>query len=119
MSDEKKYTERERIAFMREAFTEGRLIPYLPTRERAWAEAVERYPLPKVSRPRVVADPHMRDNAVSWRVVDDVIQYRYNRDPVIDSWIVGPPDFLPTRERVVMWADLLANPVEIVEDSDA
>ena len=129
MSEQKMISEREAVMRERAAFVAGAerfacegckgLAP-----DYAGKEAAERYPLPTVTRPRVVTDPHLRDDSVSWRVFDGVIQYRENRDAMLDSiidssWVVGPPQFIPTAERVAMWADLLANPTEEVEASDA
>jgi hypothetical protein len=105
-----RYTERDMVMAQREAFMRGwhhglTQEPADPT-ELAWyrSEAVKRYPLPKVVRPRVVTD----SEGTQWKVVD--------------GGIVGfrPPSCtvqrIPDKELVTIWADLFANPTETVED---
>lgn len=81
-------------------------------------EAERRYPLPKVTRRRRVLDPHglaVFSDPVFWTVLDgqrkgvfavhgDGCSARYQGMPAV------------TPERNALWADLLANPTEEVED---
>lgn len=91
----------------------------------AMETARERYPLPKVERPRVVRDPHIEGigDRYEWIVLKGENTPRFRLVGTHGRWYL--PDgheggaFTPTRERVAMWADLLANPVELVEDADA
>jgi hypothetical protein len=125
MSDEKKYTEREVIQRERRAFCEG--VSAGPVMGEPWlgtgAEAVKRYPLPKVTRPRVVADPHSwlveRDEAfgkvaVYWTVASAAAAVNpCDHDGVL---LQAPtPMARPTAARIALWADLLARPTEEVE----
>lgn len=92
-------------------------------------EATRRYPLPKVTRPRVVKDPMGATNehgqpvlwkAIEWGVPGD------SRYAVVCSWNDGAwfdgyaphrgHSLVATKERVALWADLLAKPTEEVED---
>lgn len=72
--------------------------------------AESRYPLPKTTRPRVVPDPHTP--SAWWFIADGDITLRTGA--VTLPWNVWAPDggYRPTPERVALWADLLANPVE-------
>lgn len=87
--------------------------------------AVHRYPLPKVTRPRVVRDP--LSPCVDWRVIpicgEPTLMWRTNDEEGRSIWKVYPLDnggvhHMPTTERVKLWAALLANPTETV-DADA
>jgi hypothetical protein len=118
MSDEMRYTERDRVGAWRAGFIRGMgealravvdlhpgagaLLDALP-----WAEmAAREYPYPKVTRPRVVAE----DYDLSWRYVDG--GFELNTGDGI--WRPGPY-ITVTPHRVRLWADLLANPTEEVE----
>lgn len=76
------------------------------------AEAVKRYPLPKVQRPRVVRAPSTAN--FEFRFMDGNIQERdinggeWRR---ADGWPITP-------NLVAVWADLLANPTEVVDGGD-
>ncbi len=74
--------------------------------------AARLYPMPHVSRPRVVTDASKRE----WRVVDGKLEYR-GEDHRPWSNAEGCSFFI-TSERVRILADLLANPTELV-DADA
>jgi hypothetical protein len=66
------------------------------------------YPLPLVTRPRVVADPVLGVQ-FRWCVRAGMLaRYDADRTPYVE----------PTPERVALWADLLANPTEQVEDGE-
>jgi hypothetical protein len=62
MSTQKLYTEREMVMAQREAFEAGAdaYACFVPWKGSA-AEAAVRYPLPKVTRPRVVRDAEAVD----------------------------------------------------------
>lgn len=79
--------------------------------------AEHRYPLPKVTRPRVVPDPH-GGSALEWSVrTDDTgksrIAVQRRHDP--GGFRTSFDGIYVTAERVALWADLLANPTEQVE----
>ena len=81
--------------------------------------AEERYPLPRITRPRVVQD----STGVYWRVVvahDDArIEYAElfapGRFTDVTCFRPGMPGVSP--ERVALWADLLARPAEEIDDT--
>lgn len=126
MSDEKKYTERDVVMRERAAFAKGRCmsqhemheeeLPCIACNQRAR----HLYPLPSVTRPRVVRDvtSGMAGGGYEWRVVNGGIQWRPLGDmtwraPASDGVVHGMYLF---PERVRTLADLLANPTETVED---
>jgi hypothetical protein len=115
VSDEKKYTERDLVMAKREAFVEGAVLwRCYYTQDSARAAAERRHPLPKVTRPRVVADPH--DGEVMWSY--DVGGFRAtakyrNAMPLVR---ISEAHHM-THARAEMWADLLANPLEEVDDA--
>lgn len=138
MSDEnvtmtrKEFVMAQREAFMRGAdwrFMASECAP-LPTPKSSgvgryceYVEAAkETYPL-RVTRPRVVADPHRDTHSQNWRCVDGVIEFNAgagcNFKPAFDR--VGSQRIekgfctWPTPERIAMWADLLASPTELVD----
>lgn len=131
MSDEKKYTERELVLAKRHAFVDGSYWGYKASQEAAaksvgvlgaWSRAdadmasESAYPFPKVTRPRVVQDPH--DSTITYRAVDDLLEYNDGLRGFIDIGSTSETwsnDNYPTKARVVLWADLLANPTEEVE----
>lgn len=74
------------------------------------------YPLPKVTRPRVLKDRF----GVDWRMAGNVLENR-ERDGREWRTTLAPTDcdgtsYLGTADRVKLWADLLARPNEEVED---
>lgn len=83
--------------------------------------AAEMYPLPRVTRPRVVADQCGPRGPQEFRFVDGVFQIRAPGEAwqclnfgtvLVDSQIHGVG---VTPERVALWADLIAHPTEEVE----
>jgi hypothetical protein len=119
-------TEREAVLRERKAFREGALAAV--NEPPQWhhqidTAAARRYPLPRVQRPRVVRDPH-DDYEQEWRVVNGRLEFR----PPYGQWgeahkrtdaIYDGSCLFPTPERIRMWADLLTNPTEQVEDGAA
>lgn len=91
--------------------------------------AASLYCLPRVTRPRVVADPHKdaRGWDQLWRAVAGKVQWRGCSGEWYDLGIPGTSQLADggrqimdvTRERALLWADLLANPTETVEDESA
>jgi hypothetical protein len=71
------------------------------------------FPLPKVTRPRVVRDRE----GWKWQCIDGRIQWSGPRGWRFADVMTYAVRVTP--ERVVLWADLLANPTEDVEDDDA
>lgn len=115
---EKTYTERELVLAKREAFVAGSEWHASSwTGSLAPLEANDRYPLPRVTRPRVVR----MDRTVpgrEFRVSGGNIESR-----TIGVGLDGQPfrwtalaQITPTPERIRILADLLANPTEEVED---
>lgn len=130
MSDAKRYTEREMVLAQRKAFITG--VDEQRIREwpdwKSWDRttmAAKVYPLPKVTRPRVVRDPHPAFNQL-WRCVDRVLQWSVVGEPWHDlearsvakakgGDVFGfVTDITP--ERLALWSNLLNNPNEEVED---
>ncbi len=119
MSDplnDKTVSEREAIMREREAYENGMVRG--SAREfismEDLREAVRRtFPLPKVTRPRVVTD---RENpTIVWRFTEHA---GFEWKPVgAESWMMRGSDY-QTPRKVVMWADLYANPTEEVEDDE-
>jgi hypothetical protein len=116
---EKKYTERDLVMAQREAFARGGYLlrdPFTPRDE--WRRRAEReYPLPRVTRARVV-----RDTAgIAWRVVDGRLEFDRGDERLEPSQQWATTDWYGTlrigAERIRLWADLLANPTEEVEDT--
>lgn len=125
-------SERDAVLRVHAAFDEGarwqRLEIHAPDRsgemaDRAMREAKARHPLPKVERPRVVKDPHV-EFGQRWRCVGGELQYTgsLNDPPSDHSWHRLHKDDtyhgcrIPTPERIRLWADLLANPTELVTE---
>lgn len=113
MFDGQQMTKRE-VLIAREAFVAACRVCANEAPQWQWqAEqtAASRYPLPKVTRPRVVTF----DNA-AFRFHDGVIQKRHRNgfDAGHDVWAIA---HLPATAALVrLWAELLANPTEEVED---
>jgi hypothetical protein len=80
-------------------------------RGREYAE--QRYPLPKVTRPRVVRDRF----GEKWRVAPESGETHLEwQDRNNDTrWEKKLGNLVVTFDRVALWADLLANPTEEVE----
>ena len=83
-------------------------------------EARLRYPLPRVTRPRVVTDARF-GKAREFRICDGQFQTRSAKNSVwscIENGHHGKGDgfgLAIDAERVTLWADLLANPTEEVD----
>ena len=119
MSDDmKRYTAREYVMAQREAFKAGvdegrdsRLVFLVDARSKLL------YPLPRVSRPRVVRDA----DGTEWRVFGD-LQFRHFGEWRHHSRYPSGAFsryYLPIdAEHAPLWADLFANPTETVEADD-
>ena len=115
MTDEKRYTERDLIRAKREGarkmaarciITEGGLLPlYKMCNIELDQEIAQMYPLPKVTRPRVVAGLRAQ-----YKVVDGVVHGRSNAS---FDWRVSASIHV---DDVVRVANLLANPTETVDE---
>lgn len=123
---EKRYTERELVLAQREAFRMGAAGLRYSRRDdfigpwSAERDAEARYPLPKVTRPRVVDDP-WPGSGHQFRCVNGAIQVHHWGEwkplaplagACADVWIY------PTPERIRLWYDLLTHPTEEVEDGE-
>jgi hypothetical protein len=86
--------------------------------ERVEAYATEWYPLPKVTRPRVVRDCAAFTTTEEWSVIDGTLRYRHRPDAEWARWgdFRGISTAAPLPERVELWADLFANPTEEVDE---
>lgn len=127
MVSEREAVLRERAAYVAHAidyaFATGRSLNE-PEVKRA---AAERYPLPTVTRPRVVADP-FPTSPIEWCALPwagtgkAAIHVRRVPGGEWRVWTqesVAAASCVVTAERVALWADLLANPTETVEaDAD-
>ena len=86
----------------------------IATREHAAKRVAELFPLPKVTRRRVVKDPH---GVGEWRYTAawsyPTVELRAQQD---GDWRVTDWSLLVTKERIAVWSDLLANPTEEVEE---
>lgn len=125
MSDAKTYTEREKVLAERAAYRRGvsdfHLEPEIPdgpacgaARDRLLARITEEYPLPKVTRPRVV---HIPTNTGSFdlRVIGGRIEWA-NRGRG-DWTLYGAIETDQQSSRMLRaFADLLDSPMEEVED---
>lgn len=129
---EKKYTEREMVLAKREAGYEMAIAwvgeynercsctACTPKATNIQADAVRRYPLPLVTRPRVVSDIANVDWCREFRCVAGRIEQREVRGdnrsltwaPIAGGWEITP-------RTVRFFADLLANPTEQVPDDPA
>lgn len=104
----KKYTEREYVLAQRDAFMAGLADPIQYWGKDALQEARKRYPLPRVTRPRVVKD------ATGWEwMLADGSQLRY-RASFASDW--SDSLNLGAKGRIAALRDLLANPTETVEE---
>ncbi len=106
MSDEKQYTERDMVLARREG---ARVALYTPvsgcTVQQAIDTASRLFPLPKVTRPRVVAGLRAQ-----YKVVDGVVHGRSNAS---FDWRVSASIHV---DDVVRVANLLANPTEEITE---
>lgn len=123
-------TTKQEVLALRRAFEQGvdtlyfhRGIPNTADAELARGEARSRaasyYPLPKITRPRVVSDPEPGYDQ-KWRVKDGVLEFNGHTGwreahGCSASGSYGTCLF-PTPARIMLWADLLANPTETVDD---
>jgi hypothetical protein len=124
MSNDKTVTEREAVLRERKAAEDAFLAGTHTTfscsgaaRDYARQWAVDAHPLPKVTRPRVVRDPHDMNGRWAW--YPTLNEFAYAHPEISDGDFYGPAVYGPipvTSERVRIWADLLANPTEDVED---
>lgn len=137
MSDDKKYTLRDMVLAQREAYVRGYHTYRVDDattegREGAWETdkrdglsariAARKFPLPKLTRPRVVTS----DTGRRFRIVDGQLQTQTSSNG--QSWCcLANGSRVPaaedtgikiTLERIRLWADLLANPTEDVEASE-
>jgi len=107
MSDEKRYTERDLIRARREGYAKHceETATCQWSREAREQFAAAAYPLPKVTRPRVVAGLRAQ-----YKVVDGVVHGRSNAS---FDWRVSASIHV---DDVVRVANLLANPTEEITE---
>lgn len=118
---QKLYTERELVLAQREAFIDGYITENDCTcdwtsgcsccRNVGTARAAARYPLPKVTRPRVVKDEHGGEWCFrAWPKDSALLMYR-------KSGCIGWSNEIPmvSLELAPVLADLFANPTEECE----
>lgn len=112
-------TEREAVLREREAYRAGIAAERAVVCERMRIgkpmPAAERYPLPKVTRPRVVRE---RDGEVEWTLIGGQLHWRWTREGNA-PWMAGPRgvvmgDVTPAMARA--WDDLFTTPTETVDD---
>lgn len=116
---EKKYTQRDLVMAKRAAFADGYYASRPATAyDWCYGEAKRRYQLPKVTRPRVVRDKEWF--RAEWKSDGCNIFWRLDRG----AWSRYPESIdralaWPDKARVAIWADLLANPTEEVEEDES
>ena len=110
MSDEKTYTERDIVLAKREGWVRH-CVALCGNREDAEKYAAREFPLPRVTRPRVVVGPSPR--TWNWKFEAGAYWFRATGH---GSWERANPSWEPDPELVTLWADLLANPTEEVEE---
>lgn len=128
MSEPKMISEREAALRERKAYADGVRCLFAEPEISAGAGSVanrvvsranERYPLPKVVRPRVLYDSESNISGAQWSV-SETGHLRFRESPKAPWLAYG--DFLytgyaaPLPNRVKLWAELLANPTEEVSD---
>jgi hypothetical protein len=108
-------TEREAVRRERAAYARAMMIHGGQSWDEAHCAAGRVYPLPKVTRPRVVQDPN---KPYRWfRVIGGEVYAKTTRysdgewTPLAGNWSIPA-----TPEMIRLWVDLLANPTEEVED---
>lgn len=118
MTDEKKYTQRDMVLAQRTAFEEGAHWAWdghwrRDTRPDEYAEAaIQRYPIPKISRPRVMVDRW----GMAWKYERESFWYSLGTNPI--EWKHNDEDSVVhelTPGRVALWNNLLARPTEEVD----
>ena len=116
MTDEKRYTERDMVLAQREAWQNGAACHSThKTFGDIRRDAEKRYPLPKVTRPRVVVV-----QGREWKVAPDgQLLSRAAEPPGFSvgerTWTMRS-QLMPIVRDINALADLLANPTETVED---
>jgi hypothetical protein len=125
MADAKMVSEREAILRERAAVNEAlrvlcqrggeRFLGALPQDwEGSLTFAAKLHPLPQVERPRVVPD----GQGLAWRMVCGLLEFRWEQEPRDRNWYKATENVVEiTHPRIRLWADLLANPTELVSDS--
>jgi len=117
VSDEKQYTERDLILAKREAYVDGRhesLTAARPTPSERAAyvrDAERRYPLPKVTRARVIRR-NVGHFGFDWRLVKNTLEYA---NPGKEDWEPYVPEKGEWADVAAILNDLLANPTEEVD----
>jgi hypothetical protein len=119
MSNEKKYTERDKVLFQREAWTKALHLNTAHTWDWCAKSAAGQFPLPMVTRPRVVDS---RDTPLKYRISDGVIERAFKGH---DNWHRSTWNDRPIFAKdlrdgdvceLAAIVDVLANPTEEVED---
>lgn len=117
----KEITDRDVVLRERAAFLKGANFAHTPepgnelhTIRRKWV--AQEYPLPGVVRARVVRENGYGSPA--WRFDDGGLQMQYRDGGQWLRWnsFRDYSESAPLPKRVAIWADLLANPTEEVED---
>jgi len=106
VSDEQKYTERDLILAKREGYVRH-CLQMLMSKQYAETDAALLFPLPKVTRPRVV----QRKDGCELRLFGTELQFRLGND---DSWKCYNGMYVDETNRLAL-LDLLANPTEEVD----
>lgn len=112
MSAEPKYTERDKVLFLREGY-EARMRDTNDVESVQWmrTSSARRFPLPSRTVPRVVKDPHAA--IMEWSIGDNGrLQYRHT----CVAWKQDTAGIYITADRVRVFTDLFAHPTEEVAD---
>lgn len=119
MSKPKMVTEAEAVRRERAAYLAG-LEQHACTQEghdRLKRDVSLHYPLPRITRPRVVRDTSTDGCPIEWRVTNGNIECRQAAGTWYEVAERGGAKMWITPQRVAFLADLLANPTETVEDA--
>lgn len=117
MSDEKKYTERELVMAKRNAFYDG---ANWASSSGSWVgaadEAKRRFPLPRRIVPRVVKESSGLYGDVEWRSVGGALEWCKDGRQWRSANNDNKSGMFITPHRVVLLAELLANPTMEIDD---
>lgn len=109
MSEEKKYTERDLVMAKREGWVTRALYSGVGDIEKLQQRAAQEFPLPRVTRPRVVNGTG-EWAAFKFRVKGSVLEWACLG---LQDWTVRPlSDETMFAQLGPLYADLLANPTE-------
>lgn len=116
MNEEKKHTDRDLVLAQRAAFVAGGHKGYHCGLVNLQRYAQAAYPMPTITRPRLVEDPHCAGKHWAWW--DGQLMWTaFGRGGEIPAATMSESMYTGlTPERVRLWADLVTTPTETVEE---